>query len=209
MLAGHNDTNRLSANDNNCSLNDEYNDRVSVPTVVANDTVGCNESPNAVVHLTYDIDYEDDDDSIMQAATQLVIADSQRRFSANEVEDDDDNVHSLNSFIVFDDPRYGAENPPEKLPQKETRAQKKERQEKWKNMKDYGIIHRCKIARDIEMYMLCKCCVADVLSGVAPVNMDIKELGVMVHSMTSSFACILTIECRKNCIPSISSQPGG
>ncbi len=58
MLAGHNDINRLSANDNNCSLNDEYNDRVSVPTVVANDTVGCNESPNAVVHLTYDIDYE-------------------------------------------------------------------------------------------------------------------------------------------------------
>ncbi len=128
---------------------------------------------------------------------KLVIADSQRRFSANEVEDDDDDVRSLNSFIVFDDPRYGAENPPEKLPQKETRAQKKERQEKWKNMKDYGIIHRRKIARDIETYMLCKCCVADVLSGVAPANTDIKELGVTVRSMTSSFACILTVECRK------------
>jgi len=69
MLAGHNNTNRLSTNDNNCSLNDEYNNRVSVLTVVANDTVGCNESPNAVVtgnvHLTYDIDYEDNDNSIM------------------------------------------------------------------------------------------------------------------------------------------------
>jgi len=64
-------------------------------------------------------------------------------------------------------------------------------------MKDYGIIHRRKLARDIETHMLCKCCIADIRKGGKPVNMDVSELGVSVSSMTSSFACIFTIQCRQ------------
>jgi len=46
--------------------------------------------------------------------------------------------------------------------------------------------------------MLCKkCCVADMMKGGSPVNMDINELGVTLCSKTSSFVCILTVECKK------------
>jgi len=45
--------------------------------------------------------------------------------------------------------------------------------------------------------MLCKCCVANMLKEGQPVNMDVKNLGAKVTSTTSSFACILTMECCK------------
>jgi len=143
----------LVTQDENTVDNENNNNGVSTLAVVADDTAIKSNSTDTIVtggvHLTYNIDFDDDNDSIIQAATQLVIADSQCQFSStkndnddNEEDDDDNNdVLSLNSFVVFDDPRNAGEKLPDNSSKKETRAQKKERQEKWKNMKDYGIIH--------------------------------------------------------------------
>jgi len=126
--------------------------------------------------------------------TQLVVAKGQHKIASTN-DDDDDDVRLLNSFVVFDDPRDFGEKPQEQKPKKETRQQKKERQERWKNLKDYSIVHRHKLQWDIKANMLCKCCVAEMLHSPQPVDVDIKELGVTVCSKTSSFACILTVEC--------------
>jgi len=129
-------------------------------------------------------------------ATQLVAAYGQHRLSS--ADDDDDDVRSLNSFIVFDDPRNVLVGPQVRTPQKETRNEKKKRLERWRNLKDYGLVPLRKLVRDIENNMLCKCCVSDMLQGGSPVNVDVKDLGVKVTSTTSSFACLLPVQCRKN-----------
>jgi len=127
--------------------------------------------------------------------TQLVIAKGQHKMASTDDNEFDDDVQLLNSFVVFDDPRGFGDKPQEQTQKKETRQQKKERQERRRNLKDYGIIHCHKLQWEIEGNMLCKCCVAEMLHGPQPVNVDIKELGVTVRSKTSSFACILTVEC--------------
>jgi len=99
---------------------------------------------------------------------------------------------------VFDDPWIFGDKLQEGMPPKKKQTRKKERHDRWKNLKDYGIIPCCKLAQDIEANMLCKCCVSDMLKAKKPVDIGINELGVKVTSMTSSFACILTIECCKN-----------
>jgi len=150
--------------------NGEYDNKVSISSVVNDKEINSKDNDTTAVstaiHLTYDINFDDDDDLIIQAATQLVIANGQHQFAVcNENSNDNDYVWSLNSFVLFDNPRYAGDKQPNEIPIKETRKQKKERQEKWRNMKDYGIIHHQKLAKHIETYMLCKCCVAEIIKG--------------------------------------------
>ena len=52
----------------------------------------------------------DDDDSIFAAAASILVAESRQRFAGREnagdgSDNDDDDVRSLNSFVIFDDPQ--------------------------------------------------------------------------------------------------------
>jgi len=46
----------------------------------------------------------DDEDLIFAATASILVAESKQRFASNDSDNDDD-VRSLNSFVVFDDPR--------------------------------------------------------------------------------------------------------
>jgi len=77
--------------------NGEYDNEVSTLTVIVNNNErNSNEDGTTAVatsvHLTYDINFKDDNDSIVQAATQLVITDSQHQFSASSDNNDDNDV---------------------------------------------------------------------------------------------------------------------
>jgi len=141
----------------------------------------------------------DDDDSIFDEATLILVAESKLRFAAADSDSKDD-IRSLNSFVVFDDPRKM--NPGNKQEDivKEARKNMKDRKEMYNALKDYGLFSKLTLEEEVKGKMLCRCCVADYLSADAKHNkkekIDVKDFGLHVSSQTSTFVTILRVECR-------------
>jgi len=138
-----------------------------------------------------------DDDSIVDAVIELASAEKFHRTADTEVDDD---IHSLNAYVCFSDPRLQEDHSNNSKSKKETRADIIERQKMWANLKDYGLIMRATLETELQKGLVCKRCVEDFLQTNNPASTaraSVNDFGLSVSTKTSAFACILQVTCRR------------
>jgi len=177
---------------------DDVHDLVSLPDNCpdeVDDVIGINPLANGT-------DPFDDEDSIIAAANSLLLAKRKRRLagSSNNNEIDDD-VRSLNSFLVFPDPRKlnsdEATSTKQDITKSKNTSLNKEKQMLWNSLKDYGLFHREKLEKEITSRMVCRACLEEYfeISNEAKGVNDINNFGMKTCSTTSAFVSLLTVEC--------------
>jgi len=111
-------------------------------------------------------DESSDDDSIADAVINLSSAESQ--FHLAMADDDDDN-HSLNSYICFPDPQWTVPKPTPtktkktKKTRKQSTKEKKDRQTMWSSLKDYRLFMCGTLEMEIQNGLVCRLCIKDFL----------------------------------------------
>jgi len=83
---------------------------------------------------------------------------------------------------------------------KENKNETSERQKLWTSLKDYGLIMRETLERELQTGLLCKHCVREFFASnksdsATCINLDDSELHVT--TTTSAFACLVQVTCRR------------
>jgi len=118
---------------------------------------------------------------------------------AGRMDDDDDNVRLLNSFILFPNPQKISNVGTTMATKGNNKTLQKERQNMWNSLKDYGSFQREKLEKEIQSKMVCRACIEHVLGcqGEQKVSVDISNFCLNVLPTNSAFTSLLTVECKR------------